>query len=445
MRQQTHLLIVVITHICLLNHATRSCRTWKIPKSSGQGVPVEWLATLLGNMNADLKKQPKKMQVPALVFGVYIWFLLEDVFPLMRYNLANRQSQLEMTRAKNDVDQFFKNLGVSLGKNLSWAINLTLVQEDDYRTATFLFSQPVEDFKALKIPALMASLMDQDYDYDTMVTEDKMGKTWAMNAFEMVHFVFQLGYHNAGLDFEFESDPTVPDPMANTVAIAHAIFDACMNRHPDAMKDGLMMFGTVLQDIYGSAETVNGEKIKLLEPGRYMGNNVDEKTENMYNFLHDSLFYYVGWQESLSFMDRWYNNPALEQFLIKGGVMLTVGIAKHYLMPGIDVGDVGNSTVSSTMNIILESAADQAVDQVIDHLDVASMVATQQQTDLGLNKTNIIDNAVAAFGERYIAKNYVIIDKRFTMYSQNKGGNAPTGQRQIMRDRILTGEYRRLI
>ena len=445
MRQQTYLLIVVIIQLGLLGHTAHGCKTWAIPKSSGQGVPVDWMAALLSNINAGLKKSTIEMKIPALQFGMYIRFLLEDVFPLMRYNLANRQHQIEMTKAKNEVDGFFKSFGTSIGKGLGWAINLSLVQEDDFRNATYLFTLPVEDFVALGIPSLIASLMDKNYDYNSYTTGTKLGKTWAVNAFEMVHFIFQLGYHNAGLDFDFESDPSKPDPMDNTVDIAHAIFNACASRHEAAMKDGLLMFGAVLQDIYGSAEDAQGDKVELLKPDKYMGNNAKEKTQNMMNFLHDTLFYYIGSEENLSFMDHWYDNPAMEQFLIKGGIMITIGVAKNYLMPGIDIGDVGSEAVTSAMNYVLETAADSAVDEVLDQMDLATLVATQHQKDLGLNKANIIDNAVSAFGERYISKNYVIMDKRFTIFSQDSNGEAPTGQRRVVRDRVLANEYRRLI
>ena len=445
MRPQTHLLIVVIIQLGLLGQVTHSCKTWKIVMSSGQGVPVDWMGALLSNINAGLQKSTKEMKIPALQFGMYIRFLLEDIFPLMRYNLANRQHQIEMKKAKNEVDGFFKSFATSMGKGLGWAINLSLVQEDDFRAATYLFSLPVEDFTALGIPSLMASLMDKNYNYDSYSSGEKLGQTWAVNAFEMVHFIFQLGYHNAGLDFEFESDPTKPDSMDNTLDIAHAIFNACASRHPAAMNDGLLMFGAVLQDIYGSPENTEGDKVELLKPDKYMGNSTQEKTQNMMNFLHDTLFYYIGNEESLSFMGHWYNNPALEQFLIKGGIMITVGVAKNYLMPGIDIGDVGSETLKTVLEFAVETAADQAVDQVLEQMDIASLVATKHQKDLGLNKANIIDNAVSAFGERYIDKNYVIMDKRFTIFSQDVNGNAPTGQRRMVRDRVLVNDYRRLI
>lgn len=417
-----YLLLVIL--IIFLN-PSKSCLTWKIEKSTGQGIPNDAMKNIITLLNNGLKAPTPHFSLSLENFGIYIRYLLEDVFTKSRYNEGNKNYHLFMSQSETAIGGFLKSIGNTVGNSLSNLIKLPLVREDVYQEATFLFTLPISTLDELGVFTKFADLMGDNFNYDN-ISETKLGTKWAVNGYEMVHFVFQLGYHNAGLPFDYIPTKNQPNSMDHTVEIAKKIYQECLNRHRNKIQAGLVMFGTVLKYAF---ESESQEFFDILNIETYEGENDSKKLANMYGMLENFLFYYVGNEEKISYLETWYTNPALEQFLIKGSLMVSIGLAKNLIVPGIDLGlELGSEVLEDTINGLADNAVSSSIDSAIDAINIPQLVATKNQKDLGLVDTNVISNLVQATSERKINKYYVIIDKTFTMLSQAEG-NEPMVRR----------------
>jgi hypothetical protein len=346
---------------------------------------------------------------------LYIRFLYDNILRRSRFSYVNRLEQITtfFTAKQNKAHSDVLNFGVSLLNLTQYVSKDSLIYEPTFQKFVYPFIQDEGEQSKIELLENVIMLLEPTYTMNDFVVSDKDKRTEpgpCLDMLEMVHFMFLMGYSNVGLKYFRDKDQPFGSHTSNTTRMVNSMVQT-LGKNPksrDSFIEGLNLFTEVLGKAFHMKDDQYYMNLNL-----FSGKNDEEKKLSRAQVMSNLLIYYAQMQENFNLISNKLGNPHLEQFFIKGGVMLCTYGIKEYLIGDIGVEISDNEAVNEMASTILTETAKGSASQAVDYINVPKLVATQNQTLSHASDVNIFQNFLVAVAGEQLCPFYIEIDLNF--------------------------------
>jgi hypothetical protein len=388
-----------------LKITTISARDTPIPQV--EGIISKLLYNGRANWSPDLLNQKE--------WCLYIRFVYDNVLYRSRFSYKNRLEQITtfFTAQQNKAHSDFLNFGVSLLNITQYVSKDSLIYEPLFQKFVYPFIQNQTEQDKINLLENILLLLEPKYKMNEFAAADEFKRTEdgpCLDMLEMVHFLFLMGYSNVGLKYFRDQDLPFGSHTLNTTRMVQQLINqlASDDKSRESFIIGLEFFVQVLGKSFNLKNDESYMNINL-----FSGETEQEKIISRSGVMSNLLVYYAKMQEDFNIMANNTGNPHLEQFFIKGGVMLCTFGIKEYLIGDVDLVVSDDEAVNEVASYVATEAAKGSVSQVVDYINVPKLVASKNQELSHASDVNIFQNFLVAVAGETLCPFYIEIDKNF--------------------------------
>lgn len=410
----TVLLVMLIPELtCVARLKIKTVDARDTPISQVEGILKLFLSDGRANWANDL--------LSANQWCVYFRFLYDHVLSRSRFSFDARLDQVKvfMTAHENQVHSDFLSFGVSL-LNLTQSVSTnSLIYEPTFQKFVYPFIQNEEEQNKISLLDNLIAMLEPKFKMNEFALSEEFERSEegpCLDMLEMIHFIFLMGYSNVGLKYSRDKDLPYGERTGNTARmVSHLVSTLFSNsKSQDSFIQGIEYFTLVLKAAFDMQENEFYLNLNL-----FAGDTDEEKQKNRAIMLSNLLVYYAKMQENFNMIANKLGNPHLEQFFVKGGVMLCTYGIKQYVIGDIAVAVSDDETVQQVANYMITEAAHGTVGKAIDYINIPKLVATKEQQLSKASEVNILQNLIVAVSGETLCSIYIQIDVEFLKVIQS--------------------------
>ena len=346
---------------------------------------------------------------------LYIRFLYDNILRRQRFSYAHRYNQIFdfINSKKSKINEDFLNFGVFLLDGIQTMSNNAIIYEPLFQKFVYPFIQDQEERDKIELIKNIVLLLEPIYNLSEFSAENQEKRTECgpcLDMYEMLHFMFLMGYSNIGLKYFRDNDLEPGKRTGNTTLMVQNILENLFKneKSQSVFLDSMDFFLLVLGNGLNMKSDEMYQNINF-----FAGEDEQEKKQNRQKALMYLFLYYSQMQEQLVITFQLQGNPDLEQFFIKGGIMLCTYGIKEYLIGDIAVTVSSNEVVNEVASMVATQAAGKGVSNCIEAINIPEIVATKNQKVQGSSKGNILENLIGGIAKEVLPSIYIEIDNAF--------------------------------
>lgn len=346
---------------------------------------------------------------------LYIRFLYDHILRRKRYSYQNRFNQITdfMNSKKDKVSEGFLNFGVSLLDGIQIISHESFIYEPLFQKFVYPFIQNAEEQAKLELPQNLLLLLESKFEMSEFSVNDQEKRTECgpcLDMYEMLHFLFLMGYSNIGLKYFRDNSLNPGQRTGNTTSLVSTLINSLLENSgtKESFLTSMDFFLEVLADGFQMKSDEMYQNLNL-----FLGKNDEEKRVNRQLAIVNLFIYYSQMQEQLVIASQLNGNPDLEQFFIKGGIMLCTYGVKEYLIGDVAVVVSDNEAVNEVATMAATKVVGKGIDSALEAINLPEIVASNEQKIHGSSKGNILENLIGGIAGQVLPSFYIQIDIAF--------------------------------
>ena len=412
--------LIVLLSIFFISPSICTSRL-KITTITALDTPIPQITGIITKLIINGRSNWEPSLLSSKEWCLYLRFLYDNILRRKRYSYDNRYVQInDFFNAKKDIFvNGMLNFGVVILDGIQVSSNNPIIYEPLFQKFVYPFIQNPEEQEKIELQKNILEMLQPNFKMNEFSTDSSLIRTECgpcLDMYEMIHFLFLLGYSNVGLKYFRDNQNPPGQRTENTTYLVSSLINTLSTdeNSQNSFLRSMNLFTYVLKNAFGMQDNE-----LYLDLSIFSGSNDEEKYLSRGRAMSQMLIYYTKMQEHFVLVSALEGNPDLEQFFIKGGVMLCTYGIKQYLLGDLVLNISDNDAVNEVASLVVTQVAGETVSSTINAIDIPNLVASENQKVHGSSEANIFENLFSAFGAQFLPEFYIKIDQEFLSFISN--------------------------